>query len=220
MRFEAGRFRVRRASRHADGMSDAHGAHPAPHTHSAPDPDLDAATFWERRYADADAVWSGRVNATLAAVVADIEQALADESIEGSGADEGGRAAEPIRGADRTAPAPSTATGETSNATVAHRHALDLGCGEGGDAVWLAGRAGASRASTCRRRPSSAHARPLPQRDWATIGPTSSPPTSPFGSPMAPSTSSPRAFCSRRSTSRASRSSGARPRGSRRADGS
>ena len=47
---------------------------------------------WEERYADSDRFWSGRVNATLAAVV--------DTLTPGS--------------------------------------ALDLGCGEGGDAVWLA----------------------------------------------------------------------------------
>lgn len=48
--------------------------------------------FWEQRYAGAEPVWSGRVNARLAEVVADLTP---------------GRA-------------------------------LDLGCGEGADAVWLA----------------------------------------------------------------------------------
>jgi SAM-dependent methyltransferase len=54
--------------------------------------DATAAGFWEARYADADRVWSGRVNGVLA----DVAGALAP-----------GRA-------------------------------LDLGCGEGGDALWLA----------------------------------------------------------------------------------
>jgi SAM-dependent methyltransferase len=51
-----------------------------------------AAAFWEQRYAEADRIWSGRVNAVLADVVAALHPATA----------------------------------------------LDLGCGEGGDAVWLA----------------------------------------------------------------------------------
>ncbi|WP_413317717.1 methyltransferase domain-containing protein [Agrococcus sp. 1P02AA] len=51
-----------------------------------------AAEFWEARYADAERIWSGRVNAVLA----DVAGALTP-----------GRA-------------------------------LDLGCGEGGDALWLA----------------------------------------------------------------------------------
>ncbi|WP_378148305.1 class I SAM-dependent methyltransferase [Cnuibacter sp. UC19_7] len=55
--------------------------------------------FWEERYGSSGQVWSGRVNATTAAVVAELE-----------------------------------ATG------VAAGTALDLGCGEGGDALWLAQR--------------------------------------------------------------------------------
>ncbi|WP_083230012.1 class I SAM-dependent methyltransferase [Curtobacterium sp. UCD-KPL2560] len=54
----------------------------------------DARTWWEERYAERDGIWSGRVNAVLAAVAAELP---------------GGTA-------------------------------LDLGCGEGGDVVWLAGR--------------------------------------------------------------------------------
>ncbi|MCS5488779.1 class I SAM-dependent methyltransferase [Curtobacterium flaccumfaciens pv. beticola] len=52
----------------------------------------DARDWWEARYARSEGIWSGRVNAVLAAVAADLPK---------------GRA-------------------------------LDLGCGEGGDVVWLA----------------------------------------------------------------------------------
>jgi len=55
---------------------------------------LEAAEFWEQRYAGSTKVWSGRVNTVLTEVAADLPA---------------GRA-------------------------------LDLGCGEGGDAVWLAQR--------------------------------------------------------------------------------
>lgn len=53
---------------------------------------LTATEYWERHYGQRQRIWSGRVNAQLSKVVADLP------------------------------------TG----------HALDLGCGEGGDAVWLA----------------------------------------------------------------------------------
>lgn len=79
---------------HGHEHQDGHG-HAAP---TAVDPDTDPATYWEDRYAGAGPVWSGRVNATTADVVASLP------------------------GTDEETP----------------RTAVDLGCGEGGDAVWLA----------------------------------------------------------------------------------
>ncbi|OII38996.1 hypothetical protein BIU98_12730 [Curtobacterium sp. MMLR14_010] len=72
--------------------------HTHEHEHESPEALPDAATYWESRYADGDRMWSGRVNAVLADVVATLEQ----QGPVGS--------------------------------------ALDLGCGEGGDVLWLASR--------------------------------------------------------------------------------
>lgn len=73
------------------------------------------ADHWEARYAGADRVWSGKVNATTAAVVAEL-MAEAETN--------------PEVGADS---APSAKAGSGTRRT-----AVDLGCGEGGDALWLA----------------------------------------------------------------------------------
>lgn len=62
----------------------------APHEHASPP--AAPAEFWESRYADSERVWSGRPNATLVDVAAQLPPA----------------------------------------------RALDLGCGEGADAIWLA----------------------------------------------------------------------------------
>lgn len=67
-------------------------------TAAAGSPTASARDWWEQRYAERDGIWSGRVNAVLADVAAELPAAP------------GGRA----------------------------RRALDLGCGEGGDVVWLA----------------------------------------------------------------------------------
>lgn len=64
------------------------------HDHEVADPSQSAKDYWEAHYAERERIWSGRVNAHFATVVADLPP---------------GRA-------------------------------LDLGCGEGGDAVWLAER--------------------------------------------------------------------------------
>ena len=66
--------------------------HTASHEHAAADPPLSPAEHWEQRYASQASVWSGRVNATLAQVVAEFPRGMA----------------------------------------------IDLGCGEGGDVLWLA----------------------------------------------------------------------------------
>ncbi|MFC0672549.1 class I SAM-dependent methyltransferase [Brachybacterium hainanense] len=68
--------------------------------HDAAVPAADPAQHWEEHYAGTGPVWSGEVNASLAAVLADLV---------------------PAAPADGAAP-----------------RALDLGCGEGADAIWLA----------------------------------------------------------------------------------
>ncbi|PZO56511.1 MAG: class I SAM-dependent methyltransferase [Leifsonia xyli] len=67
-------------------------------TAAAGSPTASAREWWEQRYAERDGIWSGRVNAVLADVAAELPPAPGDRA----------------------------------------RRALDLGCGEGGDVVWLA----------------------------------------------------------------------------------
>lgn len=74
----------------ASGNAAATGAH----AHDSDTGTGDPREFWEQRYADAEAVWSGQVNGTLADVVSE----------------------------------------------WAPGRSLDLGCGEGGDVLWLAER--------------------------------------------------------------------------------
>lgn len=69
-----------------------HSSHTHAPAHAEPDPDLSPTEYWEERYSGSERVWSGKVNATMASVVAEL--------------------------------APGTA--------------IDLGCGEGGDVLWLA----------------------------------------------------------------------------------
>ena len=69
-----------------------HVSHAHAPAHAEPDPDLSPTEYWEQRYSGSERVWSGKVNATMASVVAELS--------------------------------PGTA--------------IDLGCGEGGDVLWLA----------------------------------------------------------------------------------
>lgn len=50
-----------------------HGTHTHGSAHAQQDPNEDPTTFWERRYAESDRIWSGRVNQALAAVTADLD---------------------------------------------------------------------------------------------------------------------------------------------------
>ena len=69
-----------------------HASHAHAPAHAEPNPDLSPTEYWEQRYSGSERVWSGKVNATMASVVAEL--------------------------------APGTA--------------IDLGCGESGDVLWLA----------------------------------------------------------------------------------
>lgn len=69
-----------------------HHQHGAAGDHADPGAHLSATDYWEQRYSDAERIWSGGVNATMAAVVSDFTAGSA----------------------------------------------VDLGCGEGGDVLWLA----------------------------------------------------------------------------------
>lgn len=74
--------------------------------------DLSAAEHWDARYRERESIWSGNVNATLASALAEIG---ALTSIDAPGNEpRGGGASRP--------------------------RSLDLGCGEGGDVLWLAAR--------------------------------------------------------------------------------
>lgn len=77
--------------------------------HPAPAPEADPTRHWEQHYAGARPVWSGRVNPTLAAVLEHLAPTAAAE-------------------------APRDGDGPAGRAP----RALDLGCGEGADAIWLA----------------------------------------------------------------------------------
>lgn len=55
-------------------MTQHGGTHAHTHggAHTQQDPNEDPIAFWERRYAESDRIWSGRVNQALAAVTADL----------------------------------------------------------------------------------------------------------------------------------------------------
>jgi len=69
-----------------------HASHAHAPAHAEPDTDLSPTEYWEQRYSGSERIWSGKVNATIASVVAELTPGAA----------------------------------------------IDLGCGEGGDVLWLA----------------------------------------------------------------------------------
>ena len=59
---------------HSHGGAHTHShdaAHGSAQAHTQQDPNEDPTAFWERRYAESDRIWSGRVNQALAAIAAD-----------------------------------------------------------------------------------------------------------------------------------------------------
>jgi SAM-dependent methyltransferase len=91
-------------------------AHPAPRS--------DAETFWTARYGDSP-IWSGRPNASLVDMLGPLVPGADRDAVSNSDT-----------GADRDAVSTSD-TGEDRGAGAGPT-ALDLGSGEGGDALWLA----------------------------------------------------------------------------------
>jgi SAM-dependent methyltransferase len=85
-------------------------AHPAPRS--------DAETFWTARYGDSP-IWSGRPNASLVDTLGPLVPGADRDAVSNSGT-----------GADRDAVSDRGAGADPT--------ALDLGSGEGGDALWLA----------------------------------------------------------------------------------
>ena len=49
-----------------------HASHAHAPAHAEPDPDLSPTEYWEQRYSGSERVWSGKVNATMASVVAEL----------------------------------------------------------------------------------------------------------------------------------------------------
>lgn len=79
------------------------------HHHHAPAADLDPVAHWEEHYGTGDRVWSGAANASLVAILGEHAPSARPGGVEGAAAQ---GAAQP--------------------------RALDIGCGEGADAIWLA----------------------------------------------------------------------------------
>ena len=61
--------------------------HHAPHAPAEPDPDLSPTEYWEQRYSGSERVWSGKVNETMASVVAELAPGAAIDLGCGEGGD-------------------------------------------------------------------------------------------------------------------------------------